>query len=808
MSIPKIKLLFVITELYKGGAETALVHLLNSIHSDVFDVDLVVLSQRTMENSLIKEVPDWVKVCNAGLNNLNNGYTGSEEDFFLGGTEAKSFVKDKYYDLAFSYGEWCRLEFVANYVTAREKAVWIHTDITASQFNHKEFFKTFSVYRYYLFVSEVTRKKAIERYPFLKDKSAVIHNILLKAEIEMLAEEKVEDRFYYDYRIRKNRMITVANIRQEKGYERILKVAKELKRRKFPFCWLCIGNFSDAGLTDKLQQELKKEHLEKDLILLGAKENPHPYTKEAEVFVLLSDYEAWPMAMGEAMLLGKPAIATATSGAKEHIADKQNGLLCSFDIEDAADCIEKFFDDKELQWNLKNNAANFNVSESAVKEFIEFVNARLLIKTEESSMAIERLDFGNNVAYNAVEAAIHLNRYAIAKNLCKGKMVLDVASGEGYGSFLLKKWGAKHVDAIDIDAETVEKASQMFGSEDVCFLCHTAEKLPFPDYSFDLITSFETIEHLDYPEKFLAEIKRVLKPDGIIVLSCPNDPYYYPEEGSSNPFHKKKYSFFDFKEMAEQYLGYHVKYYLAFAVNGFMSMPVERQILPPSPLNQNMFELFNYIECNPALCISQGRYTNHWNCNYYVGIWGKLSENIDVTAVIFPRDFFLDVKDEDIEFKNGVKELQNKLKISEIALQRKEEEITFLKENHKIEVEAQKEYQIQMLQEYNEELEEKLKIVTLEQKRTSMMLELSNKEKECIHNSAYANYENYLRANGQLLELNTQITALTSTAEEYKNQLNQYKTELDIMKSTKGYKLLNFIYRFRCGIRRIFKIRR
>lgn len=86
-----------------------------------------------------------------------------------------------------------------------------------------------------------------------------------------------------------------------------------------------------------------------------------------------------------------------------------------------------------------------------------------------------------------------------------------MASGEGYGSYLLKKWGAKKVIGIDVDEETVKTADSIFTSEGVEFQCHTAEKLPFPDYYFDMIVSFETIEHLEHPEKFLKEVKRTLK---------------------------------------------------------------------------------------------------------------------------------------------------------------------------------------------------------------------------------------------------------------------------------------------------------
>lgn len=61
---------------------------------------------------------------------------------------------------------------------------------------------------------------------------------------------------------------------------------------------------------------------------------------------------------------------------------------------------------------------------------------------------IERLDFGEGANYNAIEASIHLGRYALARSVVRGRRVLDAACGEGYGSTLLKKWGAAFVDAM------------------------------------------------------------------------------------------------------------------------------------------------------------------------------------------------------------------------------------------------------------------------------------------------------------------------------------------------------------------------
>ena len=211
----KRTLLFVITQFYRGGAETALVNLLKALSPEDYAVDLLVLNQTTQENSLLPEVPAWVRVLDAGAENGAKPFSMTKKAFWLGGDAALHFVAGRTYDAAFSYGEWCPLEFVAQNVAARTKAVWIHTDITKSNgFDANAFFDSFLSYRYYIFVSEDTKRRAEARYPFLIGKSALIHNVLDRAWLEKQAAQPVKD---FAYPVWGLHLITVANVRTEKG---------------------------------------------------------------------------------------------------------------------------------------------------------------------------------------------------------------------------------------------------------------------------------------------------------------------------------------------------------------------------------------------------------------------------------------------------------------------------------------------------------------------------------------------------------------------------------------------------------------
>ncbi|MGD9265032.1 MAG: class I SAM-dependent methyltransferase, partial [Lysobacterales bacterium] len=116
----------------------------------------------------------------------------------------------------------------------------------------------------------------------------------------------------------------------------------------------------------------------------------------------------------------------------------------------------------------------------------------------------------------------HWHRYVVARRFCEAKTVLDVACGEGYGSHMLAAV-ANHVTGVDISEDAVAHATGQYGGrENLEFIQGDCEKLPLPDNSVDVAVSLETIEHLEAQEAFVGELRRVLKPGGLLVMSSPN----------------------------------------------------------------------------------------------------------------------------------------------------------------------------------------------------------------------------------------------------------------------------------------------
>jgi 2-polyprenyl-3-methyl-5-hydroxy-6-metoxy-1,4-benzoquinol methylase len=146
---------------------------------------------------------------------------------------------------------------------------------------------------------------------------------------------------------------------------------------------------------------------------------------------------------------------------------------------------------------------------------------------------------GERLIPEAVEGELvlaeHLARYRLAAHLAPGRRVLDAACGEGYGSVLLREAGAEEVVGVDLDPATVAHARDTHG---VASVEGDVADLPFDDGTFDLVVSFETIEHVKDPDRALDEFARVLTDAGMLIISTPNALEYLDD----NPYHLREFT--------------------------------------------------------------------------------------------------------------------------------------------------------------------------------------------------------------------------------------------------------------------------
>ena len=153
----------------------------------------------------------------------------------------------------------------------------------------------------------------------------------------------------------------------------------------------------------------------------------------------------------------------------------------------------------------------------------------------------------------------HLHRYFFARSLCRGLDVLDVASGEGYGAALLAQV-ARSVVGVEIAEDTVQHARAAYGAPGLTFLHGDARRIPCPDNSFDAVVSFETLEHFYEHDEFMAEVRRVLRPGGLLVISSPERDVYSPAGGVPNPYHVHELTHAEFGALLRANFG-HVSMY-------------------------------------------------------------------------------------------------------------------------------------------------------------------------------------------------------------------------------------------------------
>ena len=142
----------------------------------------------------------------------------------------------------------------------------------------------------------------------------------------------------------------------------------------------------------------------------------------------------------------------------------------------------------------------------------------------------------------------HLHRYILARQLSSELDVLDIACGEGYGSALVAEV-ANSVVGVDIDLGTINEALSKYKAPNLSFIQGDCANIPHPNNSFDLVISFETIEHHDKQSEMLREIRRVLRPDGVILISSPNRPEFNRGRNEPYPYHVRELDYNEFNSL-------------------------------------------------------------------------------------------------------------------------------------------------------------------------------------------------------------------------------------------------------------------
>lgn len=372
----KKSVLFVMNNLRCGGAEKALISLLETIDYSAYEVDLFLLkhdglfmSKIPAQVNLLAEPPEYsyydMPAKRAALDCLKRGKWGVALNRMRAGaiykTEADSVRCEqrvwkyiarsladirKPYDIAVGYLEKNPIYFCIDKVNARKKIGFIHNDYDKLGMDPRLDEPYFAKLDHLVTVSEECGHILRSRFPALASKVEVMHNIVSPAAITKLSQEPV------DWKGKAIKLVSVGRLNRQKGFELAVESCKELVSRGYPVEWYIIGEGEERG---RLEQMVDEYGLRGVFVLHGMKENPYPYMKEADIYVQPSRFEGKSIAIDEAKILGKPIVVTNFNTAKDQITDRQNGLIVDMNPQSVFAGIRSLIDDEQLRHRLSDN---------------------------------------------------------------------------------------------------------------------------------------------------------------------------------------------------------------------------------------------------------------------------------------------------------------------------------------------------------------------------------------------------------------------------------------------------------------------
>lgn len=259
--------------------------------------------------------------------------------------------------------------FIAEQVKAKCRVSWVHNDARNIGFTKELCIKMFENYDAIVNVSNDCKKVFDEIIPKYADKSFVVYNMYDIDNIKKQAEAYIP---YEDNG--KIRFVTVARLyNHQKRIDRIIEVVSRLKEEGYEnFDWTIVGEGGDRPAIEAMIEEKGVAHL---VHLTGLKQNPYPYMKGADAFVLTSAYEGYGMTIKEAQILGTPALVTEFGPAHEAVTEGIDGMICNNSTDGVYGLIKKVLDNRsileELNAKLEENPVT---NEKAIKQFYEVCN--------------------------------------------------------------------------------------------------------------------------------------------------------------------------------------------------------------------------------------------------------------------------------------------------------------------------------------------------------------------------------------------------------------------------------------------------
>ncbi len=360
------------TSLYNGGAEKSLVNLLNELDYDKYDVDLLLLKKKGIflnqvpERVNLLEVPEGIKLMYSP--ELVKGHFFKKARRLIVNAFVKTFIRrdcyaraarwkhlyckeikqlDKKYDISVGYITGELLYLITEKTKADRKVLWVHNDYIAEDQPREFDLPYMEKMDAIVSISDKCVNVLKEVFPQYSDKIYEIGNITSS----VVVRKQGEDFLPSEYKKDRLTLVSVGRLAEQKGFDIGIRAAKILKDKGLSFDWFVLGT---GAMEDKLRSMVKELELEDSFHLIGARENPYPYIKNADFLVQPSRYEGKSVVLDETKILGTPIVVTDYPTVKDQIKPDDEGIIVPITPEGIADGIMKMADDRELREHIRS----------------------------------------------------------------------------------------------------------------------------------------------------------------------------------------------------------------------------------------------------------------------------------------------------------------------------------------------------------------------------------------------------------------------------------------------------------------------
>ena len=279
-------------------------------------------------------------------------------------------IFDGQFDIAVAYfGDMMfSLGVVLNYINAKTKVCWTHSEHPFAQMNlalHKDYYSRFD---YRFACSQATAARI----------NNAIGEEIVKAVPHTFAVERMKKMAKYDANVFNRTenvpvVLTVARLDKQKGIDIAIEAHEKLLQKGIKHYWFVVGEGNGNGDEEKYHQMVTDKKLSESFIFLGGKDNPYPYFKECDIYVQPSRYEGYCITVAEARVFRTPIVATDFDGAREQLRDNETGFIVSCTVDAISESMENL---------LKSSALRNKFSDNLSKEKIDTQSEVLKLWTD------------------------------------------------------------------------------------------------------------------------------------------------------------------------------------------------------------------------------------------------------------------------------------------------------------------------------------------------------------------------------------------------------------------------------------------